>query len=787
MPISKDKQDLIEAIAGESLAIFEEVAERAKTYLANVASTGATAFASINTWTSIEAVRNRERINYDNVEAYRILSCEPSIARVVISDENGIKTTYYICRAAPVAMGNTPIKLASYRSPVGRLASLPVGAEHTLQRDGRAISVEILECARFHPTLTDQKWDSENSVFEGDTYGPLTIESLRDMLKREIGEDLLDSLLKEETEAVNVREGLRRNVIRKMGLRDQPILDQYQDNIFRLPLNSRLLILGAPGTGKTTTLIRRLGQKLDAVFLEEDEKRIIGAGTFGKEDNQAQSWVMFTPTELLKLYVKEAFNREGIPASDDHISTWADYRADLARNDFGILRSVASRSSFVMKDNADTLTPGAETDQIAWFTAFDQWQKAAFWQEMRASAQSLNENLASDIAELGRRILTILDKAGTTPQPSSFVSLMEVVSEIKDLVEKLKDSTDKKIRGALNFQVNLNRNFLDEIADFIEGLSEVNDETEDQDTYDDEGINQPQVRRITALVAHDYYMRAVRIQARAQAKKRSVAKESLNGSLIKWLGDRSLAKQDLQNVGESLVVQSALRWFVNPVRRFIDGVPARYRRFRRVQQDEGCWYRGDGFSSTDIHPLEVDIILLTMMRGTNDLVQVMSVGGIRDTENLVSPILERLQCLYRTQVLVDEATDFSPIQLACMATMAQPGIQSFFACGDFNQRVTNWGIRSVEEMKWVVPDIDIRAISVAFRQTRQLHDLARQIVGLAGASAATVVLPDNVDNEGVSPVLRINIAEVRQLQTGWPIELRRSRVSPANSRPLQYL
>ena len=30
---------------------------------------------------------------------------------------------------------------------------------------------------------------------------------------------------------------------------------------------------------------------------------------------RAPSWIMFTPTELLKLYVKEAFNRESIPAS----------------------------------------------------------------------------------------------------------------------------------------------------------------------------------------------------------------------------------------------------------------------------------------------------------------------------------------------------------------------------------------------------------------------------------------------------------------------------------------
>src|SRR3546814_3391508 len=118
--------------------------------------------------------------------------------------------------------------------------------------------------------------------------------------------------------------------------------------------------------------------------------------------------------------------------------------------------------------------------------------------------------------------------------------------------------------------------------------------------------------------------------------------------------------------------------FVNPVRRYIDGVPARYRRFRRVCQGESRWYRSDGFSSTDVHPLEVDAMLLAMMRGADELIT-----GVRNLTAMDTPAratLERMVELYRTQVLVDEATDFSPIQLACMATLARPSTRSFFAC-----------------------------------------------------------------------------------------------------------
>ena len=528
MAISKETECHIRPIVDESLTTFSKVAEAAKARLAETSSdNGAGAFASINTFTDTEVVGNRQRISESNMEGYRILTREPVNARVVVTDESGQKTTYYFSRTAPILLGDKGIKFASYRSPVGRIAALPVGSELTLKLDGRDISVEVLERARFQPTQIDQEWDARHSVLEGDTYGPITIVSLRELLERleeDIDATALESLLAEESAAAIVREGVRRGVIRKMDLRDQPILDQYQDDIFRRPLNSRLLILGAPGTGKTTTLIRRLGQKLDTAFLDEDEQLAIRA--YDGEGGHARSWIMFAPTELLKLYVKEAFNREGIPAPDDRISTWADCREDLARNEFGILRSAVGGSSLVMRDNAATLAPGTEADQISWFVDFDRWQKGVFWEEMRASARSLSETPAQDVEKLGSRILADLDAAGTTPEPSTFVSLMGAATDARALVDTMKEATDGKIRGELNLQVNRDKQFLDDMATFIRGLTDLVDDPDDQDADDEEETGQPRVGR-AAAVAH--YMRAVRVQARARTRNRSVPKSSPAG------------------------------------------------------------------------------------------------------------------------------------------------------------------------------------------------------------------------------------------------------------------
>ena len=65
-----------------------------------------------------------------------------------------------------------------------------------------------------------------------------------------IDEQLLERLLEEEVESTNVVEGIRRAVIRRMELRDQPILDKFQDGIFRLSLDSHLLLIGRRALGK---------------------------------------------------------------------------------------------------------------------------------------------------------------------------------------------------------------------------------------------------------------------------------------------------------------------------------------------------------------------------------------------------------------------------------------------------------------------------------------------------------------------------------------------------------
>ena len=761
--LNEESRKHIEQFADEALAQLESIAETAKGKLYDGRTPGSDALANINTMTSSSAIQRLDKIGQENRESYQVLVAEPAIARVVVVDEEGEEKTYYICRTTPVS--GFP-NLASYRAPVGRLASLAIGTEFTLPN---GTVVEVLERAQLRPNALAGGWDSRDTVVEAEHFGPFTIESLRALLTavagEEVTEDILGQLLAEESVKANIIDGVRRSVITKMGLRDQPILDQYQDEIFRRPIDNRLLILGPPGTGKTTTLIRRLGQKLDTAFLEEDEQRLVETIASAQGIAHTSSWMMFTPTELLKQYLKEAFAREGVPASDQRIRTWQDYRRELARNVFGVLRRASGSGTFVLKDGLTSMTDAALERPIQWFDDFDEWQRKAYVQELHEAATLLHDAKTPDVLSLGARLQDILSRAADGALAAMFGSLSVEIAKVQALVSSLKEGSDAKIKAALNLQLKRNRAFLDELARMIDSLQQgqatEEDDQDDPDADEEEDITASRTGRTAALNA---YMQAVRAQARAAASKRTVSKTSRNGKIIEWLGERSLIEVDRVEVGASLLVQASARRFVNPVKRYLEGIPKRYRAFRRERQPANTWYRHEGFEARDIHPLELDIVLLAILRAAGDLLSRPNVQ--RDIDSPAWSSLQPILGHYCNQILVDEATDFSPIQLASMAALTHPRLRSFFACGDFNQRLTTWGARSADDLKWVFADFDIKEITVSYRQSKQLNDLARAMIRAVGGTEQDASLPAHMDSVGVAPALLEHATNAEAI-VGW--------------------
>ena len=748
------------AIAEEVLDTLADVEHRARDGLQGDSYLTGESIGILNPVRGIAALQTIERMNQEKATAFLALAREPAIARVVVSDESGAMSTYYVCRTSPpTGLGGLP--LISYRSPMGAMASRAVGATF-VRPEGR--EVELRQRAVLRPFKQDA-WDSRDTVLESDVFATVTVRSLRELLSPTVAgeeEDVLAVLLAEEEAVENVIAGRRRSVITKMGLRDQPVLDEYQDGIFRLPLASRLLILGPPGTGKTTTLIRRLGQKLDVGMLDDEERELVRRMDATSDLLHANGWLMFTPTDLLRQYVKEAFAREGIAASEQRISTWVDHRHDLARNHFGILRTAAGGGIFVLKDAAATLTSGARERPTAWYEDFDQWQKSGWLATIRQAASDLRADPAAAVSALAKPALEALEGSGPENVSDVVVALSRSTRALQERITEMKAVTDAKIRGALTLQVNRNRAFLDELARFIDTLLDTSTDADEDDEDDGEEQEEAVEHKTGRASAVQAYQRSLRALARARAMGRSLQKGRRSSQIVEWLGERGLAAPDLAAVGRSLVQQSRLRKLLNPARSFINDVPRRYRTFRRQRQAEASWYPvAGGYLARDLHPLELDIVLLAILRCASGLLTRPNVQ--RDIDATEWTALRTVRGALRHQVLVDEATDFSPIQLACMTALANPQGLSFFACGDFNQRLTTWGSRCVADVTWACPGLRHETITISYRQSTQLSELGRAIVTLGGGDATAVALPDGVDNGGVPPVLAEGLASVTEV------------------------
>lgn len=747
------EQSALAPIAEEVLGKLQEVATAARGWLQD--PRGPSVDSLVPDSVSDAALRKLGQVNQQNRAAYQRLSKEPVVSRVVAEDEKGSFHTRFFCRAD---QGMAERGVISYLTKWGRLASMPVGDEY-ITPDGQAWIV--VSKTGLRPEEVNGQWDAY-SVVQREDQPSVTIDSLRALLQTErpthSARNLLEEILAEEAKKATVEEGIRRSVITRMGLRDQPILDKFQDEVFRLPLSHQVVLLGPPGTGKTTTLIRRLGQKLDIQYLDEDEQRVVQEVAVAQGLPHERSWLMFTPTELLKQYLKEAFNRELVPASDQNLRTWDDHRRELCRQTFSILRTATGGGTFVQKAGLSSLLETTIRNQVEWFTDFDVWQGQSYLQELTAAAQVLQQSNIRQAVELGKVLALVLGDHQSWPATLS--QLAEELPRVQSFVAQFRDEIIERLESALIAQLQRNRNFVAEFAAFLETLQQADIDESDEAEVDDE--EDTQAPKVGAQAATNEYYQALRVLARSAATKRVLNKVSRSGKIIDWLGDRVLPKSELIEIGNKLTLQSAARRFVTPVKGYINGMSKRYRAFRRERQGSGIWYESGTFDQRDVHPLELDVILLATLKASNQLIDRRNIQRAIDNPQW-APLKNVMSC-YRHQILVDEATDFSPLQLACMNALAHPRTRSIFACGDFNQRLTTWGVRSPDALSWSLPGLEVREISVAYRQSRQLNDLAKDIIRAVGGSESNVSLPAEVNNEVASPVLLENSSAQETIQ-----------------------
>ena len=737
-------------LAGESINVLTEIAHTAANKLHSAGSSDFDSFASGNTLTAAKAYQNLSSIKSGERLLLDKLCTEPAIMRVVLEDDDNELHVVYIARNTAVPLPSKT-KFASYRSPIGRSAEVPPGEFLNLVIDKQEKRYWIVEKTSYRPINQPDGWDSDRTVYRHYNKATITVKSLRDFIDAlpKDYSDELEALLGAANDNEFIITGISHQVRTAMGLRDQPILDQFQGNIFRLPIDSKLIILGPPGTGKTTTLIKRIGLKLDKENLDADERYLIESSS--NSNQHSASWLMFTPSDLLKHYLKEAFSREQVPASDAHIRTWQTYRNDVARNTLGILRT-ANGGRFTLKANEQFLSDSAINEPISWFSAFEHYHQARLRGQLQAGVNILKEALSDEDFQLAKWLPTLEIALNDSALVDIYRRLDTDEALIKQIYSASKTVADDLIKKERNLVFNKDKTVFERLAAFLTTL-EQDIEPDLDEVFDSEEQDEQANPTVADIkVAVKAYETVIRVLSRAAYLKQKLPKSSKTSKIAEFLQGQLPSPEVLKSIGRYNSLLNGLRRFLNSHKRFVQDVTASYQEFRKDLVPFEQFYQAKPAQATQLSAMELDALILLMLKNTRILLNQTFIKRTKNESKF--DYLINISELFRNQIMVDEATDFSVLEIACMANLTAQEFQSFFACGDFNQRITSTGIKHKHELSWALPVINFETVKAVYRQSKKLNAFAKELLKVQGGDISALgEVPEESIHEGVKPVL----------------------------------
>lgn len=678
------------------------------------------------------------------------LKVEPFVA-YVRAEVNGEEKVYLICRNyTPMGiMPETPSGIfLSYKAPLGRVAAMPVGSDIEITTPSGLKYVKIIEKNIFTPDW-EQIWDAKNNrlsleaeeiyvyslrelINQGATITPalleadiLTIEEVDDLGEaEEFSINLLDDNFKKQ----------RNKIAEVVALRDQSILDEFQDELFRLPISSQLIITGAPGTGKTTVLIKRLSQKSKVEHLSDNEKAGLSIEQIQIMFDSRCSWEMFTPNDLLKNYLKEALSTELLAANENNVKTWSSARINLARDVLKILRT--GKTGIYTKSTFDFLSISEGEDLARYVSQFTDYYYEVAWQMGVDAVTRLKkrkikfEQIPTVDKTLVERVNAFIDKCddiyrrtlsvhGTNIEDRSFV-LFERLYNLSPEFNELKKKLNAVINRTLRDAIIKNPIVLEEVASIITSSSSTS-------TVKITNARRRQAVRSILYAFIAYGENTLDSQSSSRSDTQIIIWDKI---VARLKGDEKAA---LERASVFVVmIRSALKVVSRMFKGYsyvISNIPKYYHDFRRDLLKR----EGDGFlnkkyieeiKEKKISKREIDILIFVMLRDAKRVFQRNADLLYGDTKNV---FLEGIKSQYKTQIAVDEATDFSSVQLGCMYHLSHPVFNSVTFVGDLMQRVTTHGLKDWEECKFISDGFQIKELFKAYRQSPTLLSIAKKL------------------------------------------------------------
>lgn len=513
--------------------------------------------------------------------------------------------------------------------------------------------------------------------------------------------------------------------IRKQGkLRFNPILDPIQNRIKTQNLfdGKMLIIDGGPGTGKTTTMIQRLKYLTDVEAIKEDTEQEIGNYKLNVTQRNAlfdsiennKDWIFFSPSKLLKDYLADAMNREGLTDTKNKVWNWDEYRKKLVREYYDFVDPMEpDRSPFKFYKGQEALFD-IDSDIINDFMEYYTNQLKSIVNKLpninvtdsSYKWYSLAKRIQLDIGQSKEYSVIQFIVLFHSLYTSHYADCKLLLAENKYLVKK----TTTEILALVNVDVHAKTE--------IQQLTNMNEVDTEDEISDEESLND---------VIYDMLFRWLKqycLHTVLKNKKLSERNENISKIVIPLLLESQ--KDSMKRISELVLFEQFAKYTTGVKNNMLRGIPSLYKRFRQQAKNNKAhsWNQellANLISSKMIHPQEQSLLIGIINNLVKDIIRNAP------SSDMTHRYIDAYREVTRPIIGIDEATDFSKYDIYAMESLLNIDYNSLTLCGDVMQRLTVHGIRNWDDLGGVLKDSHIVQMNKSYRQSSRLLDVAKSL------------------------------------------------------------
>lgn len=525
-------------------------------------------------------------------------------------------------------------------------------------------------------------------------------------------------------------------------LRLNPRLDKSQNIIkFSHLLDGVTSIIeGGPGTGKSTTLIQRMKLLIDKDDLDDQklnhpEKKLTDQKI--RIASERNSWVFFSPTDLLCKYLKADMAYEGLTQYEDKTHVWNDFlRKTLMRDDYK-LAGAKCRFIYNKKYGEEGLFVGEQLDVVKAFSDYYlnqiksrilkvadiDYSKFA-WKGVGVMIKERCKGIenANDLPSI-LKILFSLNTLKDLPTPRGILSVKDIVSTYETKIDAI---TDKYL-----IEWKKNEAFYNKLVDCEEGILD-NDEAIDTVIDIDEEDDIDDKTDIAIELKKDI-KRFIRLFASSGSKTTDVS--SVYKELYNLIKDK-IKQEDISEISDIAFFNREIYPCISNVEVFllnVDFISNTYLSFRKKMYEEKSpnWdysLMEKLFSVTSKNYIHHDECCLLIGFINNLLISIARFNSEKFNQfkgRFANAYLQNRKAV----IGVDEATDYSLIDYYAINSLRHHLVSSVTLSGDMMQSMNVFGIKDWKTLQnpLLFEKIDIQHLKTSYRQGPKLIKLAHYL------------------------------------------------------------